>query len=225
MTLHVWGVRRTGVPAALARMALHRRRLATGPDRPGFARLLGTGHGRTFAVRDADPCHWALLASWPTAALADRFEDGPVARSWEGIAHERLRLTMRPLASRGTWSGQRPFGEPAAQAYDGPVAALTRARIAPRHALTFWRAVPPVAADLRGRPGARLALGIGEAPVGWQGTFSVWDSADALHAFAYTGEPHAAVVRRTAEVGWYAESLFARFAVASVDGTYEGQVP
>jgi hypothetical protein len=89
----------------------------------------------------------------------------------------------------------------------------------------FWRSVPPVAADLRGRPGVRLALGVGEAPVGWQGTFSLWDSAEALHAFAYQGEPHAAVVRRTAQVGWYAESLFARFAVASVEGRYEGRAP
>lgn len=225
VTLHVWGVRRQRVPAALARMALHRRPLGRGPDRPGFARLLGTGHGRTFAVRDADPCHWALLATWPTAAVADRFESGAIARSWDRISHERLRITMRPLSSRGTWSGQRPFGDPAPQPYDGPVAALTRARIAPRRALTFWRSVPPVATDLRDRSGVRLALGIGEVPVGWQGTFSLWDSAEALHAFAYAGDQHAAVVRRTAEVGWYAESLFARFAVGSVEGSYEGRVP
>ena len=225
VTLHVWGVRRQRIPAALARMALHRRPLGTGPDRPGFARLLGTGHGRTFAVRDADLGHWALLASWPAAALADRFERGPVVRSWDRIAHERLRVAMHPLSSRGEWAGRRPFGEPAARAHEGPVAALTRARIAPRRAVAFWRSVPPVAADLQDRPGVRLALGIGDAPVGWQGTFSLWDSAQALREFAYAGEPHVAAVRRTATVGWYAESLFARFAVASVEGTYDGRVP
>ena len=40
----------------------------------------------------------------------------------------------------------------------------------------FWRAVPPVSLDLAGRPGLRLAVGIGEAPVGLQGTFSLWET-------------------------------------------------
>jgi hypothetical protein len=32
-------------------------------------------------------------------------------------------------------------------------------------------------------------------------------------------------IRRTAEVGWYAEELFARFAVLSVEGTFDGRAP
>jgi hypothetical protein len=81
-----------------------------------------------------------------------------------------------------------------------------------------------VSADLRGRAGLRLAVGIGEAPVGLQGTFSVWESSRALRAFAY-GAAHAEVVRRTATEGWYAEELFARFAVLSAAGTVDGRDP
>jgi hypothetical protein len=103
------------------------------------------------------------------------------------------------------------------------VAAVTRARIAPRRLVTFWRAVPPVSADLRASDGLRLAVGIGEAPVGLQGTFSLWDSPAALTAFAYQRSPHVEAVRRTAELGWYAEELFARFAVLDVDGTLAGR--
>jgi hypothetical protein len=90
---------------------------------------------------------------------------------------------------------------------------------------TFWRSVPPVSAELHRSPGLRLAVGIGEAPVGLQGTFSLWESAAALTEFAYRRAAHVEVVRRTAELGWYAEELFARFAVLEVEGTFAGRAP
>jgi len=108
------------------------------------------------------------------------------------------------------------------------VAAITRARLVPRRMLTFWRAVPPVSADLHefsGGAGLRLAIGIGEAPIGLQGTFSLWASGDALTDFAPRRAPHVEAVRRTAELGWYAEELFARFAVVGIEGTYDGREP
>jgi hypothetical protein len=191
-----------------------------------FAKLLGTGDGRTFTVRDADRNRWGLLATWDTAADAAAFETGPVARGWGRIADERLRVDLRPLTSRGRWSGGEPFGTPEPdRAYDGPVAALTRARIRAARMRTFWRAVPPVSADLHAAAGLRLALGVGEAPIGLQGTFSLWDSPAAMTAFAYRRPAHLAAVRRTAEVGWYSEELFARFAVLAVEGTVGGRTP
>ncbi len=222
VTLHLWGVPASRVPHAVARMARDRRplRRTTGLR---FAKLLGTGDGRTFTVRDADPRHWGVLATWASDAAAAAFEDGPVARGWDRLAEERLRVRLRPLASRGTWAGCRPFGDPVPTPYDGPVAAVTRARIAPRRLVTFWRAVPPVSADLRTTAGLRLAVGIGEAPVGLQGTFSLWDSPAALSDFAYRQAPHVEAVRRTAELGWYSEELFARFAVLGVEGTLDGR--
>lgn len=265
VTVHMWGVPDSRVPAALVRMARDR-----GPLRrtPGlrFAKLLGTGDGRTFTPRDADRNHWGLIAAWASADDAVAFESGPVVRAWSRIANERLRVDLQPLASRGSWSGQQPFGDPgappssqppsskhasdaaplddlrstappsgdlpsddlpsgAATSYDGPVAAITRARIAPRHWRRFWRAVPAVSADLRRVDGLRLAVGIGEAPVGLQGTFSLWESPAALNAFAYHRAAHTEVIRRTHEVGWYAEELFARFAVLDVAGTFAGRTP
>jgi hypothetical protein len=224
VTLHIWGVRATRIPAALVRMGLDRRHL---PRTPGlrFAKLLGTGDGRTFTVRDADPRHWGLLATWASATAAEAFESGPVASGWGRLAHERLRVDLRPMASRGEWSGQRPFGAPTPTPYAGAVAAVTRARIAPRKMATFWRAVPPVSADLAQVGGLRLAVGIGEAPIGLQGTFSLWSSGQALTEFAHRRGPHVDVVARTATERWYAEELFARFAVLSVDGTYRGRKP
>ncbi|NEK57939.1 monooxygenase [Geodermatophilus sabuli] len=223
-TLHVWGVPARAVPAALLRMAADRRPLR---DVPGlrFAKLLGTGSGRTFTVRDADPRRWALLAVWDDADAASAFAGSAVRRRWQRIADEEWTATLRPLASRGLWSKEEPFGRPWPQRWDGPVVAVTRARLVARKAVTFWRAVPPVSADLHASPGLRLALGIGEAPVGLQGTVSLWDSSAALNSFAYDRAPHAAVVTRTAQEGWYAEELFARLGLLSSTGTVGGRDP
>jgi quinol monooxygenase YgiN len=220
----VWGVSTRRIPAALTRLALDHAALRRTPGLR-FAKLLGTGDGRTFTLRDADPRHWALLAAWEDAASATRFERGATVTAWAARSTERLRVEMRPLASRGRWSRRCPFGAPRPVRFDGPVAAVTRARIAPRKALTFWRAVPAVSADLRDAPGLRLALGIGEAPVGVQGTFSLWQSTAALTGFAHRREPHVEVIRRTGQERWYAEELFARFAVLDVAGTFQGRTP
>ncbi|MFP5336607.1 MAG: monooxygenase [Actinomycetes bacterium] len=220
VTLHVWGVPARAVPLAVARMAWDRPLMRRTDAR--FWKLLGTGRGRTFTATDADPRRWAVLATWDDDAAADAFESSPTVRGWGGIAEERLAVRLRPLASRGEWSGRRPFGEPRPRRVDGPVASITRARIRPRKTLSFHRAVPPVSHDLRQVDGVRLAVGIGEAPVGLQGTFSVWESADALLDFAHRRNPHREVVRRTAEQDWYAEELFARFEVLDIAGTLGG---
>jgi hypothetical protein len=221
VTLTFWGVPGSAVPAALSRMALDRRHLRRAPGLQ-FAKLLGTGDGRTFTVRDADPYHWGLLAVWDRAQAAEDFTSGVTHHRWEALANERLHLTLRPLASRGRWAGREPFGDPSPRRTDGVVAALTRARIRTTKARTFWRSVPPVSADLHASDGLLLAVGIGEAPLGLQGTFSLWSSGAALTEFAHRRAPHLEAVARTAREGWYAEELFARFEVVSAHGSFAG---
>ena len=124
VTMHLWTVPDRRVPIALLRMAGDRGLLGRTVGLR-FAKLLGTGDGRTFTVRDADRNRWGLLATWDKAVDITAFEAGPVARGWGRIADERLRVDLRPLTSRGRWSGREPFGTPEPdRAYDGPVAAV-----------------------------------------------------------------------------------------------------
>src|SRR3954464_7638468 len=109
-------------------MAADRRPLRRTP-RLRFAKLLGTGSGRTFTVRDADPRRWALLGVWDDDAAADAFADGPLVRRWGRLAGEGVHVRLRPRGARGRWSRREPFGRPAPQRWDGPVAAITRARL------------------------------------------------------------------------------------------------
>lgn len=224
VTLQVWRVPTGAVPRALGRMALDRRSLRHTPGLR-FGKLLGTGYGVTFAPGDANLRRWALLACWASHADARRFDSAAMPARWRRLAEEQWRVELRPLASHGRWSRRAPFGHPQPERWGGPVAALTRARLAPRRALTFWRSVPPVAAALRDQDGVLAAFGIGEAPVGWQGTFSAWRDQAALRSFAYDCAAHREVIERTGQVGWYAEELFARFAIVGSDGTLDGRDP
>lgn len=223
--LRIWGV--GSVAPALGRMATGRARLRGTPGLR-FAKLLGTGSARTFTVRDADLHHWALLTVFADAAAADRFAAGAMVGQWDRAAYERCAVRMTPLTARGRWSGVEPFPtstSPAPGKTAGPVAAITRARLRPTRMASFLRSVPPVVADLNGSAGLRLAVGIGEAPVGLQGTFSLWETQSDLLDFAYRRPEHLAVAERTPAERWYAEELFARFAVLSVEGTYAGVLP
>jgi hypothetical protein len=224
VTLHLWGVPGRAVPRAVLHMAADRAPLSRTPGL-SFAKLLGTGSGRTFTPRDADPRRWGVLAVWRDASAATAFEQGDVVQKWRRFAQEEWVARLRPLSARGRWSGQEPFGRPSPHRWTGPVAAVTRARLVLHRAARFWRAVPPVSADLHQAPGLRLALGIGEAPVGLQGTFSVWSSSSALNTFAYDRAAHATAIRRTEPERWYTEELFARFAVLSTSGTLHGLDP
>jgi hypothetical protein len=229
VTLHVWRVPRRRVGHALGRLAVDRRRLGATPGLR-FGKLLGTGTGIGFGPGDADLTRYAVLAVWNDSADAGRLDSLPIGQDWRRLAVAHARLDLSPLASRGRWSGQNPFepasprgpttAEPttAGPTTAGPVLALTRARLRPRRAVAFWRAVPRVAAAIASAPGLLARFGIGEAPIGWQGTVSVWRSATDLAGFAYRSPEHRAVVDRTPVEAWYAEDLFARFAVRDVVG-------
>jgi hypothetical protein len=216
VTVHVWRIAPSSVPRALGRLSVDRGRARRTPG-VRFAKLLGTGRG--FGATQVDPTRWALLACWSAPG------PDPVAAAWDRLALERWRLELRPLASTGRWSRREPFGQPVATRYDGPVAALTRARLTLRGARAFWQAVPSVEAELHGSPGLRAALAVGEAPVGLQGTLSLWDSPASLQAFAYSQPAHGRAITDTTRIGWYAEELFARFAVVASEGTLDGRDP
>jgi hypothetical protein len=211
--LDVWRVATRDV---LVAMTTGRRALAGLRRDPAvtFAMLLGTSTD-AFTPRHATPTRWALL----TCATAD--ERAHVGW-WDEHARERATLHLRPLWARGSWGGRAPFVVTAPAGWDGPVVAVTRARLRARRTARFYRAVPPVAAALATADGCRAAFGIGERPLLRQGTVSIWSSPAALHAFAHGAPAHAAVVAATPAERWYAEELFARFALDDASGTLDG---
>ena len=187
-----------------------------------FYKLMGTGSGKTFTVRDADLNHWCVLSVWETQEDSLAYLTSKPARQWRKIALTEANIELEPLSAKGTWAKKSPFGNPVPEKWDGLTAALTRASIKPRWWREFWRSVPPVSANLNSSAGLITSLGIGEAPIGLQGTFSIWETNESITAFSSKQKPHAAVIARTHETGWYSEELFARFKVKKLSGTFAG---
>lgn len=208
VTLDVWRLRPRDAVRAMAAIPRWGRtspRRATGEV--GFTRLLGTG-GSRFTPGSADLTRWVALTVWTSTP--------PSTPPWARHALDHWQARLAPLTSHGRWAGEAPFtapGRAVAATWRGEVVSLTRARLRPRRALTFWRAVPPVARALAGTDGLRATMGVGEAPLGYQGTLSLWRDSEAVADFAWRDPAHRAVVDRTPREAWYAEELFARFAV------------
>jgi hypothetical protein len=184
-----------------------------------FWKLLGAGKGETFTPRDADPRRWGLLVVLEQDQL-ETLETSPLIRRWRAKSIAEFSADLSPISVHGKWSKKEPFQSinGVDSNWNGKVAAITRARIKWRKNLIFWRSVPPVTQSLRSSPGLVSAIGIGEAPIGLQGTFSLWESGDAVRNFAYRGEAHKAAIAATHREDWYAEELFARFAVTRSNG-------
>ena len=217
--IYLWRIKSRHLPRALWHMAVDRRSLKANKS-IGFFKSLGTGTGETFTPRDADPTLWGLILTLDENELAT-FDSGSVVTTWRKFAKSEVRYLVVAISSRGKWSGAEPFEVDGhlADSWNGKVLALTRARINWRKNLRFWRAVPPVISSLRGSPGLESAIGVGEAPIGLQGTLSIWTDNQALQAFAHNGTAHAAVIKQTYSENWYTEELFARFALLEVSGS------
>jgi hypothetical protein len=214
-------------PVALARLGTDRLRLRGVPGLR-FVRLLGAGSGSS--ATGADLARSAMFAVWENTEALAAFEDG-----WWADRSARLRgrggeaYTMRLalLSGYGRWGGRDVLADLRADrpvTTEGPVAVLTRATVRPSRWHRFRGARPPVSAELAAAVGLRAAVAIGEAPVGLQATFSVWDDAAAVVAFARSPH-HRDVVRRTRDEHWYGEELFARFTPLSASGTWDGRDP
>ena len=214
--IYFWQIKHVNIPFALFRMAIDRTLLRRS-NGVTFAKMLGCGKGETFTPTDADPTRWGCLVVIPENQLSE-LDGSRTIRVWRNKSVSEFRVVLDPIASTGMWSKQKPF-EPSAPAnFQGQVVAITRARIKASQTMRFFKSVPPVTASLHSSPGLISTIGIGEAPIGLQGTFSLWESMQAIKDFAYKGAAHQKAIAQTSEFDWYAEELFARFAVREIRG-------
>ncbi|MBK1612504.1 spheroidene monooxygenase [Rubrivivax gelatinosus] len=184
-----------------------------------FAKQLGTGYEGGFGLRPSGT-RQGLFVLFDGEAAADAFlASSDLARRYRENARELCIVKARPYRVRGSWDGFTPRvgGVPPA---DGPVAALTRASIRPGRAHRFWPNAGPSQDSLERAAGCQLAVGLGEAPVLRQATFSIWENVAAMDAYARTGAHQRAIV---ASRDFFSESMFVRFAPQSITGVWKGR--
>jgi hypothetical protein len=213
--IYFWKIKSSNIGFALLHMALDRGSLRRIKG-VQFAKMLGTGKGETFTPRDADANQWGALVVIDSANL-QALDNSNLIKRWRAHSLSEIRYLLDPISSHGLWAKKNPFAYSSVQT-DGEVVAITRARIKWFQNFRFWRAVPPVTASLHSSPGLITTIGIGEAPIGLQGTFSRWKTGADLRNFAYKGAAHQGAIAATERYNWYAEELFARFAVRDIRG-------
>jgi len=214
VVIYFWTIKPSGIFKAIHAMGFDRFRLGLDKN-VTFHKSLGTGKGETFTPSDANALQWGLIA---TVEEIEKFDNSFVVKRWRRISAHEFRAVLDPISSHGQWAGKEPF-LPTKMDWDGQVAAITRARIKWNQNIRFWRSVPPVTISLKSAQGLIAAIGIGEAPIGLQGTFSMWESSAAIREFAYKGMAHQKAIADTSAYKWYSEELFARFAVREVRGS------
>jgi heme-degrading monooxygenase HmoA len=210
-------------PLAMARLGTDRVRLARTPGL-AFWRLLGTGRGNDTGP-SADLRRTAMFAVWDSPEALDAFSaESAIARRWES-AQEAWHVRLRGVGGHGSWRGVDVLAGLEPGVPDGPVAIITRAQVKRAAWRSFSAAGPAVNEELHRAEGLIDVVGIGEAPVGRLGTFSVWNSMADARRFANSMPHHREVVRRTRNEKWYGEEMFGRFQPYGSSGSWGGRDP
>ncbi len=186
-----------------------------------FIKTLGSGRDGGFGLLPS-PSHQGLFCLFDNDDSANEFiVSSTLVDRYRQSSDDCLLLTLRPSTARGSWDRIAIAPGPSVAA-GAPVAALTRASIRPLAAANFWRYAPAAQASLSGAPGCELAIGLGEAPLLRQATFSLWRDADAMDAYARSGA-HQQAIRAAWQQRFFSESMFVRFAPLSLRGRWKGR--
>jgi heme-degrading monooxygenase HmoA len=186
-----------------------------------FVKLLGTGGGFGFSAWP-DFGTYALLCVWQDREEAKAWSSHPIYHRFAAKSNKTKTFWMSCIQSHGSWGGQNPFITSNKQV-DGPIMVITRARINVNRLWRFWKNVPQTVKGLKNTPGLKFSKGIGQVPFIEQATFSLWEDAARMKAFAYTAE-HREVISKVKKENWYKEELFARFVPVEM-GTTDGNGP
>jgi len=132
-------------------------------------------------------------------------------------------------SARGSWDGRSWDATPKERlgkylhtdTPDAGMVALTRASIRPAKAVAFWRYAPAAQDDLKNAPGCELAMGLGEAPLVRQCTFSLWKNTQSMMDYAHTGA-HQQAIAAAYKNDFFSESMFVRMRVLRREGQWSG---
>jgi hypothetical protein len=201
------------------------------------AKVMGSGHEGGFTTLRPSATHQGLLCRFDGVDAAMDFLHGEQVQGYRDRARECWGGLMAVSSARGLWD-QQAWGVsdahsltlsddwqrrlPPASAAQAPLAVLTRASIHPAKAMAFWRHAPSTQGSLDAADGCLLAMGLGEAPLVRQCTFSLWQDEPKMLAFAREGAHQLASLAAIRQK-YFSESLFVRMRLLRMAGVWKGQ--
>lgn len=186
-----------------------------------FSKVMGSGQNGGFGLVPS-PSHQGMFCIFDSEQSArDFLERAELVIQYRERSSELFTAMLRVGSSRGSWDGVALEAD-VVLPDNGPIAALTRASIRPAAATAFWRRAPATQKSLHQAEGCRLAIGLGEAPLLRQATFSIWQDTAAMNAYARTGA-HMDAIRAAQDQRFFSESMFVRFAPVEFSGSWQGR--
>jgi quinol monooxygenase YgiN len=189
-----------------------------------FYKLMGSGRDIGFSIFP-DWGVYALLGVWENEKAAnDFFNHSPIYKKYQKRSFEQWTVFMKPMQTKGLWSGGNPFIPSLELDSNNPlIAVITRATIKPNKLLKFWRFVPTSQWPIElGCAGLIYTKGVGEAPIIQMATFSLWQNVESLKNYAYNSLEHREAIKKTHQLDWYKEEMFTRFQPFKSTGTLMG---
>jgi hypothetical protein len=174
-------------------------------------KLMGSGASSGFGAKP-NFGRYAMIGIWETESDADTyFKENVIWNNYIKKSYNFQVHYLKNTMAHGSWGGQNPFLKAAEHDNEKKVAVITRATIKWSHMLRFWKDVPNSSKDILAQEGLIFAIGIGEWPLRFQATFSIWENSTYMKKFAYQSKQHTNMILKTKNIGWYKEELFSRF--------------
>ena len=193
-----------------------------------FAKIMGSGEGGGFGLRPS-ATHQGLIFVFDGLENATNYLKSKEYEAYTEKAREYWQGILGVNSCRGTWNNQAwqssdlwSQGSNIEQNQEPFVASLTRGSIRAAKAVSFWRYAPAAQIDLNSAPGCELAMGLGEAPVLRQCTFSLWRNAQSLMDYAHQGA-HLKAIAAAKKYSFFTESMFVRMKVLHMFGHWMGK--
>jgi len=210
-----------------------------------FAKVMGSGEGGGFGLRPS-ATHQGLIFVFDGFKNARNCLNSPELCAYREKSREFWQGMMLVNSCRGAWNNkgwqsggflgegsdqenkqsmiiQEPQLSESMVQHLEPVASLTRGSISASKAVAFWRYTPATQKDLEHSAGCALAVGLGEAPVLRQCTFSVWDSTKSMTDYAHQGA-HLKAIAAAQKYKFFTESMFVRMQVLQMTGQWKGRI-
>lgn len=165
----------------------------------------------------------AFVGFWDDEGALDTFErEHPVGVALRSGWH----AVLEPVRVFGSWPGLADdVNQSRLPTFEGPAVVLTLGRLRIRRALPFLRASAKAQEAALRAPGSIWATGFARPP--FVATCSLWESVDALSAYAYSDQDagHPRAIAANEHRAFHGQSAFVRFRPTRMEGSLSGRNP